>query len=371
MLQVWLSTRKLQDIWLLHSHIGITYNNWITSQIRKLKKVFRMVLYKSIIITIVAAALLSSNGFAIHLLRKCPHFRNDVTFPLLVSLFTAGLTQGMMAVLVCVVSWFNLQWVTLLLQCAHFLQLVSTFASYFSLCCVSSLKLYSVLKPFVVRRLFTTFKISLVTSLIWMLCVSSVAPVFFYPDVITFKPVSQTPMFIFKENIISVIIMKFAVPTLYVIVCLIVLSNSILFGIAVKHAIRINLMKRPTEREQTEGEGHPPNEGEGHLPNEGEGHLPNEGEGRLTRAVIAALWSAKGVMILSLLKLTVHLPFFIRLRDTSNDVFYIHWIFISGPFLDVVCFIGCSKTLRQLIMLWCKCSSNKVEQNTVQIQTVQ
>ena len=293
-------------------------------------------------------ALLSSNSFAIHLLRKSPQFRDDVTFPLLVSVFTAGLTQGLMCVMISVISWFRLQWINILLTIAHFLQLVSILASYISLTTISAIKLFSVLKPFVFRSFFTTCKTSVATILIWILCVSVVAPIFFVPDLVTFRPVSQTPIFAFKGNIIPVVVNKVAVPSMFVIVSLLVLSNLALFIIAVKQAIRINLMKRPTEGAQSEGNG----------------HLRNQGY--MTRAVIAALWSAKGVMVLSLLKLTVHLPFFIKLRDTSDDVFYIHWIYVSSPFLDVICFIGCSKTLRQLSMLKCKCCIKQVQPSSDQ-----
>ena len=79
-----------------------------------------------------------------------------------------------------------------------------------------------------------------------------------------------------------------------------------------------------------------------------------QGQGQITRVIMAALWSAKGVMVLSVMRLTIHLPFFLmesRQRDTSNLVFYFQWGLISGPIFDSICFVGCSKTLRQLIAL--------------------
>ena len=86
----------------------------------------------------------------------------------------------------------------------------------------------------------------------------------------------------------------------------------------------------------------------------------DDGQGQITRVIMAALWSAKEVMVLSVMRLTIHLPFFLmesRQRDTSNLAFYFQWGLLSGPIFDSICFVGCSKTLRQLIALKYKCGN--------------
>ena len=305
-----------------------------------------MMLYKNVIISLVTLALFSSSSTVIYLIKRCSQFRDDVTFPLLISVFSAGLTQGLFGILAMIISWFELQNVQFLLRCSFWIMLVSVYADYFSLAGLSCIKLIAVVKPFVFQRTVTSCKMTITTICIWITSSCALSPVLFYPDLVTFRPASQTPVFDFKQEKVFHLVWRTIPPMLYIPNILLLLSNAGLFIITIKHAIRIQLMKRRQVNVSSQ----------------------EESESPLTRAIMAALWSAKGVMVLSLVRLTIHLPFFLmesRQRDVSDLVFYFQWGIISGPIFNAVCFIGCSKTLRQLIMVKCKCI-NKIQPLTEQ-----
>ena len=297
-----------------------------------------MMLYKNVIITLVTVALFLSSGSTIHLIRICPHFRDDMTSPLLSSVFAAGLTQGIFGIMAMLISWFNLQHVQFLLQFSFWIMIVSGYAGYYSLACLSSVKLFAVMKPFVFQRKVSKCKVTITTVTIWIICGCAFSLVMFHPEIISFRPASQTPVFDFTQEMVSSLVWRVAVPLLYMPIILLLLTSSGLFVITIKQAIRIQLMKRRQFRNNNSDQ--------------------VESQGQMTHVIMAALWSAKGVMVLSLVRLTIHLPFFLmesRQRDASNLVFYFQWGLLSGPIFDSICFIGCSKTLRKLIVLKLKC----------------
>ena len=294
-----------------------------------------MILYKNVIITLVTVALFSSGVFVMCLINRCPQFRDDVTFPLLMSIFSAGITQSIFGIMAMITSWFDLQF---LLQSSIWTMLVAGYAGYYSLSCISSMKLFAVIKPFVFQRTVTRCKTTVMTASIWITCSCAFLPIMFYPEIVTFRAASQTPVSDFKQEKVQSLVWRFAVPMLYIPNIFSFLSSSGLFIITIKHAIRIQLMKRRPINASNQ----------------------DDGQGQITRVIMAALWSTKGVMVLSVMRLTIHLPFFLmesRQRDTSNLVFYFQWGLLSGPIFDSICFVGCGKTLRQLIALKYKCGN--------------
>ena len=143
-----------------------------------------MILYKNVIITLVTVALFSSGVFVMFLINRCPQFRDDVTFPLLMSIFSAGITQSIFGIMAMITSWFDLQDVQFLLQSFFWTMLVAGYAGYYSLYCLSSVKLFAVIKPFVFQRTVTRCKTTVMTASIWITCSCAFSPIMFYPEIV-------------------------------------------------------------------------------------------------------------------------------------------------------------------------------------------
>ena len=293
-----------------------------------------MEFYNNFIIILVTVALLISSIFVMFLMCKS-NSRNDATVPLLISVFSAGLTQGIMGVMAVFTSLLDLQDNHFMLQCYFFMMLISVYSSYLSLAFLSAIKLFAVLKPFTFQTAITTRRMIILSFSIWTVCIACASPVLFSPNVVIYSDASKTPKFNTEVKITSKVLKVLGLPVLYGAMVVLLLSSLGLYIITIKHAINIQLRKR------------------GYIHDRNQGPM----QVLMTRVIITALWEAKGVMVLSLVRLTTHLPFFLlgSARNSSHLAFYFQWYLFCGPFLDVICFIGCSKTLRHLALVTCSC----------------
>ena len=294
--------------------------------------------YKSIIITLVAVAVLLSSVFMIILIAKCKKFRDDVTFPLLISLFTAGLAQGTGCVMAAIISWLQLTDYQLLHQFCFFFMLFSLLVDYLSLTFLTGAKLIAVVKPFTFRSILTSTKVTVTVVTIWSVCVILSTPVLFYHNIVKSNNITHLPQFRRDLKVAKIIGLYTMQPLLYGSLFLLFVTSAALFVVAMKHTIRIQRMKR---RPQPEGV-----------------------EGQQVKVILMSLWAAKGIMAVSLLRLSVHLPFFVikRRLSSTEKAFYLEWWLLSGPIWDGLCFVGCSKTLRHVVwrILRCKFRDNQV-----------
>ena len=130
-----------------------------------------MEIYKNIIITVVTVLVTTSSGYTIFICSRCKQYRrgSNIIFPLLISVFAAGLLHGISCIIVCVLRWAELQRLTILLQVQFVLVWFSIFTKNLSLAILSAIKLLSVLKPFFYIQRVTRNKMLMITLLIWFL----------------------------------------------------------------------------------------------------------------------------------------------------------------------------------------------------------
>ena len=295
----------------------------------------KMIYYKSIIITLVAVAVVLSKSLLLVLIQRCKKFREDVTFPLLMSLCAAGLTQGLTSLIAAVISWMDLTNIQLLIQFSFYFLILSGMVDYFSLSLLSTAKFVAVIQPFFFRQKVTAVKLSTLVILLWIVSIVVPVPVLFYPDMMNFNNVTLLPQFTRGKTKVTILGGIVIQSLIYSSLILLVVTNLGLFIVAMRHAIQIRVIKRKPE--------------------------PVGVQGQKVKVILMSLWAAKGVMVVSLLRLSLHLPFFIirnRLISSSEMLFYSQWCLLSGPIWDVLCFIGCSDSLRQLVWHSIRCKSN-------------
>ena len=137
-----------------------------------------MEFYKNIIITVVTVLIITSSGYTIFICNRCKEYRKEsnIIFPLLMSVFTAGLLKGIFCIIDCIFCWAELQHLTVLLQSEFVLILFSFYVQYFSLAMLSAIKSLSILKPFLYIRSVTRNKMLMITLLIWFLSLVGAVP---------------------------------------------------------------------------------------------------------------------------------------------------------------------------------------------------
>ena len=125
----------------------------------------KMDFYKNIIITIVTVLIITSSGYTIFICNRCKqyHKESNIIFPLLMSVFAAGLLRGISCTVVCILCWAELQHLTVLLQVKFVLLWLSIYAQYWSMAMLSAIKSLSVLKPFLYLQSVTRTKMLMIT----------------------------------------------------------------------------------------------------------------------------------------------------------------------------------------------------------------
>ena len=281
-----------------------------------------MEFHKNIVITIVAVLVLTSTSATIYIVTNTKRHREDVIYTFVISVFAAGLLRGVGCFISFITCWFRLQHIQIILKLFMVVMILSNFASYFSLAAVTTTKAFAVVAPFVFRRRITSRLVKIVTLMIWVVCICLLMPLFISGEYI-FGYISQRPILLYNNQVVLIASKVLSVFNNAAIIIL-ALSSLVLFVMAVKHKLRDRMSV-----------------------------APSGADAELTNAITKALWSAKGALVLSTMRLTLHVPFFVLLETHFKDseaMFYIYWAIISGPFWDAVCYIGCSPSLRQYVM---------------------
>ena len=287
---------------------------------------------KNIIVTAVTVVIILSSLFTIRLISTSSKFKNDVTLPLFYSVFAAGLVQGIMGIVDSIICWNSMEQDSNIVSCCFFLLMVSAVVDYVSLAVLSAVKLLAVVKPFTFKRIVTSAKTTTASVGIWLISIVTYLPVII-DSIAIFSPITKTPKY-GKTHNYTLISVYISLIIFYTSIISLMLTNICMYIIAVRQAILIRTSVVP------------------------------QGQGSdQTRSVIASLWSAKGVIVLSAVRIAIHLPFFIMLKSNlreTPEAFYAQWALIAGPFWDALCFVGCSPTLRKQAWKMIRCQSHGV-----------
>ena len=288
-----------------------------------------MEIYKNIIITVVTVLVITSSSFTIFICNQCKKYRKEsnIIFPLLMSVFAAGLLNGISCIIICVLCWAELQHLTILLQFQFVLVWFSIFTKNLSLAILTAIKSLSVLKPFLYIQRVTKNKILIITLLIWFVSLVSAVPMIL-PVAIGFSDVVQMPFPGTNGdqllNLFTVLVYPYI---LYVTSrCVIFISSIILLTVTVKHKLQIKQMA-----------------------NIGSGEKAERAD-----EVIRAIWSSKGVLAVSVVSIILNLPTMAMSNIPQHLVkqelrFYFYWFSVSDTFLYSLCVIFTSPTLQNWI----------------------
>ena len=284
-----------------------------------------MEVYKNIIITVVTVLVITSSGYTIFICNQCKKYRKEssIIFPLLMSVFAAGLLNGISCIIACVLCWAELQHLTILLKVQFVLVWFSIFAKNLSLSILTAIKSLSVLKPFFYIQRVTRNKMLMITLLIWFLSLVSAVPMVL-PVAIGFSDVVQMP---FPgpngdqlPNLLAVLVYPYF---LYAMSrCVIFISSIILLMVTVKHKLQIKQVSNIGSGEKAE----------------------------CADEVVRAIWSSKGVLAVSIVSIILNLPTMAVTNIPQNLVkqelrFYFYWFSVSDTFLYSLCVIFTSPTL--------------------------
>ena len=291
---------------------------------------------KKIIITCVTFFISASSFFVILLLIKAKNLKRDVTYPLLASVFTSGIAENVCCLLIIVVVWNDLQHNVILIKVSFFWLILAVQTNYLSISTLSCLKFFAVVAPFTYKRVVTVGIVKAITVTIWVLVSLAVSLVVYFSKVY-FSHFTNTPRYDLTKPMETKAI-YYTRTVLYMSIG-ILLITSIGFVIAdVRHKIRIRMIVAAEEMMDVN---------------------------RRRTAVTKALWSSKGVWILAIVRLTLHLPFWAlaetKLRDSENS-FFVMWLMpLLIPFWDAVCYVGFHKGLRRLAaktLCLCRCNND-------------
>ena len=289
----------------------------------------KMEVHKNIIITVVTILIITSSGYTIFICSRCKQYRKEsnIIFPLLMSVFAAGLLRGISCIIVCVLGWVELQHLTVLLQIQFVLVWFSVFAKNFSLAILSAIKSLSVLKPFFYIQRVTRNKMLMITLLIWFLSLVSAVPTIL-PIAIGFSYVVQMPFPGTNRDQLHNLLALLVYPYfLYAISrCVIFISSMILITVTVKHKLQIKQVSNIESGEKAER----------------------------ADEVVRAIWSSKGVLAVSIVSIILNLPTMAVTNISQHLVkqelrFYFYWFAVSDTFLYSLCVIFTSPTLLNCI----------------------
>ena len=288
-----------------------------------------MEFYKNIIITVVTVLINTSSGYTIFICNRCKKYRKEsnIIFPLLMSVFAAGLLRGISCIIVCVLCWTELQHLTVLLQSEFILMMFSYYVQYFSLAMLSAIKSLSVLEPFLYIRSVTRNKMLIITVLIWFLSLVSAVPMIL-PIPIGFSDIVKLPSPGLNGDQLGHLFDVLLYPYFLLNIprFVIFISSIILFTVTVRNKLQIN-----------------------QVTNTGSGEKAERAD-----EVIRAIWSSKGVLAISIVCVVFNVPVLTVSRIPKHLLnqelrFYCHWFSVSDIFFYSLCVIFTSPTLQNWI----------------------
>ena len=289
----------------------------------------KMEFYKNIIITVVTVLIITCSSFTIFICSRCKKYHKElnVALPLLMSVFAAGLLRGISCVITCILCWAELQHLTLLLKVQFALIWFSIYAQYWSLAMLSSIKSFSILKPFLYLQSVTRTKVLIIALFIWFLSLVSAVPMSL-PISIGFNNLVQMPSPGLNGDQLGQLFDMLVYPYILANIprCIIFISSIIMLTVTVRHKLQMKQVR-----------------------NIGSGEKAERAD-----EVFRAIWSSKGVLAISIVSIILYIPVITVTKIPPHLVkqepqFYYYWFLASDTFFYSLCVIFTSPTLQKWI----------------------
>ena len=295
---------------------------------------------KKIIISSVCVLTGISSSFAIILIIKSRNIKRDVTYPLLTSVFATGITATVLYGLVSAAIWGGFQDNLVITKLAFFCQLHASTTNYVSMAILSSLKFFALVIPFTYKRKVNVRVVKSITFTVWITLAFAMSLIIYFSS-LKFSSFTETVRYdVTKPE--KTRGMFFTRSLLYISVIILLVSSIGFVTGAVRYKIRTRNVLKPDDM------------------------LVNK---RQRKAVAHVLWSSKGVWVLAVVRLILHLPFFVlaetKLRESSSSFFVLWLLAFTVPVWDAVCYIGFHRELRKLagqMICWWRLKESTVEQ---------
>ena len=285
---------------------------------------------KSVIMVVVTLSIMISSLVTLWLLRKSKTNTDDVTAPLVTSVFTSGLVVGFLCLLACLIKWFNLQQHPFVLYFYMYLLVLGLIMNYTFVAILTSLKLFAVLKPFLYKRTVTFKILKNITFIKWvatMCIISPLAACFSSPR---YNPVMKTVQMTGKYSLV------FFKVILYSTFMILIVTSVCFFIAVVRHQIK---MKTQVVQVVVDGT-----------------------QQQQTHAVLSAIWAYKGILIISITRIALNLPFYIMLEMRlllTNSAFFGMWAILSTYMWDAVGYVLFTKKLRKMVCKNLHCNKDE------------
>ena len=271
-----------------------------------------------------------SSCFAILLVKKSKNIKRDPTYPLLASVFSSGITLAITYGLASVAIWGDIQDNLIITKLVFFCMMYGAVTNYLSMAILSSFKLFALVTPFAYKRMVKVRVVKTVTVIVWLTLAFAMSLITYFSSV-KFSPFTETVRYdVSKPEEIRG--MFFSRSLLYLSVAILLLSSIGFVTGAVRYKFKTRNALKPEEM------------------------LANMEK---RKEVAKVLWSSKGVWVLAVVRLILHLPFFAlaetKLRESSSSFFLLWLLAFTGPVWDAICYTGFHKELRKLagqIVCW-------------------
>ena len=298
-----------------------------------------MEILKKCIVTLVAVLMTVINASTMYIINKCKWFSSDVTKTLFLSVFAAGMLNGItLGSLSTAVAWLGIHAPPqAILNQMYFWGATTHLVNNNSLTILSCLKLFAVVSPFRFQQTMTVTKVRVITVGIWILCAIINLPVFF----------RSLMMYSFKTVTVGMIRGKGFSLVFYPLSMCISLAVTAISTISLAAiAIRQKMKERQV--------------------------VASQGQMELRfRVVLRSIQAAKSVIILCITRLILHFPFFVLASFNSmesSEGFYSKWASFGAPVADAICCVMLSQNLRKQLFYQLGCLKSAPQQTVQSIQ---
>ena len=286
--------------------------------------------FKDIYFSVLVSMLLPSSSFAIWIIFKSKKHRQDPIFSMIISLFSAGLVQGTFNVFGIKTRWWSLQNNTVM-SVYVFVSTWMFLIRFTSMANLSALKLFAIMEPFIFQRVMTMKTILIAVIVTWMTFLILLIPPLFAPSV-TYENTTLFPDYD-PDFVAGLYGRRIGHIITYIMILILVITTFALYYHTVKHVVKSRKLVAPLS-------------------------FGTKEERR--QAVLSALWSSKGIVVLASVRLALEIPCIALSRIASGMVaFYAQAAVATMPFWDVLCFITSSQRLRKLLRAkLCSCGAS-------------
>ena len=275
---------------------------------------------KSVIMVVVTLSIMISSLVTLWLLRKSKTNTDDVTAPLVTSVFTSGLVVGFLCLLACLINWFNLQQHPFVLYLYIYLLVLGFYMNFIFVAILTSLKLLAILKPFLYKRTVTCKILKNITFIKWGATMCIISPLVAWFSSPQYNPVMKTVQMTGKYSLV------FSKVIFYSTSMILIVTSVCFFIAVVRHRIKMKTLVLPVTVDGTHQQ--------------------------QTHAVLSAIWAYKGILLLSFTRIALNLPFYIMLEMRLlmiNSAFFAIWAILSIFILDAIGYVLFTANLRNLL----------------------